>query len=96
LTKNWRYELMGENFDETGIQSGKNAPARNKERVILDIIEKLQDSSTENTKVAYRIDIYNEAQSSNIDRNKVDDILEQLNRLGRVMMPRGYDTFQKM
>ena len=96
LTKNWRYDLMGENYDETATQSGMKAPARNKERVILDIIERLQESSTENTKVAYRIDIYNEAQSHNIDRNKVDDILDQLNRLGRVMMPRGYDTFQKM
>jgi DNA replicative helicase MCM subunit Mcm2 (Cdc46/Mcm family) len=33
LTRTWRNELMGENFDETALHTGKKATARNSERI---------------------------------------------------------------
>lgn len=96
LTRTWRNELMGENFDETALHTGKKATARNSERILLDIIGDLQAASTDNIKVANLIDIFNEAQNNNIDRNKVEDMIEKMIREGRLMRPRGYDSIQKL
>ena len=96
LTRTWRNELMGENFDETALHTGKKAGARNNERILLDIIGDLQSASTDNIKVASLIDIFNEAQNHNIDRNKVEDMIEKMIREGRLMRPRGYDSIQKL
>ena len=96
LTRTWRNELMGENFDETALHTGKKATARNSERILLDIIGDLQAASTDNIKVANLIDIFNEAQSNNIDRSKVEDMIEKMIREGRLMRPRGYDSIQKL
>lgn len=96
LTRTWRNELMGENFDETALHTGKKATARNSERILLDIIGDLQAASTDNIKVANIIDIFNEAQSHNIDRSKVEDMIEKMIREGRLMRPRGYDSIQKL
>lgn len=96
LTRTWRNELMGENFDETALHTGKKATARNSERILLDIIGDLQAASTDNIKVANLIDIFNEAQSHNIDRSKVEDMIEKMIREGRLMRPRGYDSIQKL
>ena len=62
----------------------------------MDIIGDLQAASTDNLKVANLIDIFNEAQNNNIDRNKVEDMIEKMIREGRLMRPRGYDTIQKL
>tara|TARA_B100001250_G_scaffold409920_1_gene435252 strand:+ start:5550 stop:7676 length:2127 start_codon:yes stop_codon:yes gene_type:complete len=94
LTRTWRNELMGENFDVTAIHSGKKASARNNERTLLEIIGDLQSRSTENMKIANLIDIFNEAQNHNIDRNKVEDMIEKLVKEGRLIRPRGYETIQ--
>lgn len=96
LTRTWRNELMGENFDETALHTGKKAGARNSERILLDIIGDLQAASTDNIKVASLIDIFNEAQSHNIDRTKVEDMIEKMIREGRLMRPRGYESIQKL
>ena len=94
LTRTWRNELMGENFDVTAIHSGKKASARNNERTLLEIIGDLQSRSTENMKIANLIDIFNEAQNHNINRNKVEDMIEKLVKEGRLIRPRGYETIQ--
>ncbi len=94
LTRLWRNELMGENFDITAIHSGKKASARNNERLLLDTIKELQERSTESLKFANRIDIYNEMQNFEVDRNKVENMIEKMVKEGRLMLPRGYDTVQ--
>ena len=66
LTKTWRNELMGENYDETALHTGKKAGLGTKERTLLDIINTLQNQSTENMQVANLIDIFNEAQRFDI------------------------------
>ena len=94
LTKTWRNELMGENYDETALHTGKKAGARNKERTLLDIINTLQNQSTENMQVANLIDIFNEAQRFDITRPQVEDMIEKMVKEGRLIRPRGYDTIQ--
>ena len=94
LTRLWRNELMGENFDITTIHSGKKPSARNNERVLIDTIRELQERSTETLKFANRLDIYNEMQAYDVDRGMVENMIEKMVKEGRLMLPRGYDTVQ--
>ena len=96
LTRTWRNELMGENFDMTTIESGRKASARNHERMLIDTIRDLESRSNEKIKYANRIDIYNEMQNHDVDRGKVDDMIEKMVRDGTLMLPKGYDTIQTL
>tara|TARA_B100001996_G_scaffold377337_1_gene359811 strand:- start:362 stop:2476 length:2115 start_codon:yes stop_codon:yes gene_type:complete len=91
LTRLWRYDLMGENFDETAMQSNKKGSARHAERTILDIIDRFQKNGGG---VAQLLDVINEAERENIPRSKAEEIIEKLNQNGRLMRPNGYDTLQ--
>ena len=94
LTKTWRNELMGENFDMTTIETGKKTSVRNQERAILEIISTLQNQSTNKVKVANVLDVYNEAEKYKISRTKTEDIIEKLVSQGSIMRPSGYETLQ--
>ena len=94
LTKTWRNELMGENFDMTSIETGKKTSVRNQERTILEIISTLQNQSTNKVKVANVLDVYNEAEKYSISRTKTEDIIEKLVSQGSIMRPSGYESLQ--
>jgi replicative DNA helicase Mcm len=94
LTKTWRNELMGENFDMTTIETGKKTSVRNQERMLIEIISTLQNQSTNQVKVASVLDVYTEAEKYKISRTKAEDIIEKLVRNGDIMRPSGYDTLQ--
>jgi replicative DNA helicase Mcm len=94
LTRNWRNELMGENFDMTTIETGKKTSVRNQERMLIEIISTLQNQSTNQVKVANVLDVYTEAEKYKISRTKAEDMIEKLVRNGDIMRPSGYDTLQ--
>jgi len=91
LTKTWRYDLMGENYDETAIASNQKGKSRHAERSILDIVERL---SANGDGFAQLIDVLNEAERLEISREKAEEVIEKLNQNGRLMRPTGYDTLQ--
>lgn len=91
LTRFWRHELMGENFDETTLQSGKKATTRNRERSILEIVRRL---FAETGNIVNLADVLTEAGRMDISRDVAEDIIEALCRDGRLMRPGGYDTLQ--
>jgi len=91
LTKTWRHELMGENFDLTTIESGKKGRVRNQEKTVLDIVSKLQNESGS---TAALLDVLTEAERKDIPRSKAEDIIDKLCRDGRMMRPSGYDSLQ--
>ena len=91
LTKFWRHELMGENFDETTLQSGKKATARNRERIILEIVRRIHAETGE---VASLNDVLTEAGRSDISKDVAEDLIDILCRDGRLMRPGGYETLQ--
>ena len=91
LTRFWRHELMGENFDETTLQSGKKATTRNRERSILEIVRRLY---LETGTIVNLADVLTEAGRMDISRDAAEDIIEALCRDGRLMRPGGYDTLQ--
>jgi replicative DNA helicase Mcm len=89
LTKTWREDLMGGNFDETSLQTGKKGTARNREKTIYDIISAL---AADNGGIAQHNDVLNEAERHKIDRGTTEDFLEKLHQQGRLFRPSGYDT----
>ena len=91
LTRFWRHELMGENFDETTLQSGKKATARNRERTILEIVRRIH---VETGQVVSLNDVLTEAGRSDITRDAAEDLIDALCRDGRLMRPSGYETLQ--
>ena len=82
---------MGENFDETTLQSGKKATARNRERIILEIVRKIH---AETGGVVPLNDVLTEAGRSDINRDSAEDLIDLLCRDGRLMRPSGYETLQ--
>ena len=82
---------MGENFDETTLQSGKKATTRNaKER----FWKSLGESSLKQELTVNLADVLTEAGRLDINRDTAEDIIEALCRDGRLMRPGGYDTLQ--
>ena len=49
-----------------------------------------------NFKNSLSMKIYNEMQNHNVDRGKVDDMIEKMVRDGKLMLPKGYDTIQTL
>ena len=91
LTKLWRLELMGENFDLTTIESGKKGKVRNQEKQIIDIVSVQQNDSGTSANL---LEVLTEAERRDIPRSKAEDIIDKLCRDGRMMRPSGYDTLQ--
>ncbi|MAX46504.1 MAG: hypothetical protein CMB24_06930 [Euryarchaeota archaeon] len=91
LTKLWRHELMGENFDETTLHSGKKPTTRNRERTLLEIVRRIFHETGTTVNLA---DVLTEAGRLDINRDTAEDIIEALCRDGRLMRPGGYDTLQ--
>jgi replicative DNA helicase Mcm len=91
LTKTWRHELMGENFDITTIESGKKGTVRNQEKFIIDTVSTLQN---ETGQAADLMDVLTEAERHDIPRSKAEDIIDKLCREGRMIRPAGYTSLQ--
>lgn len=85
LTRTWRYELMGENFDLTTMHSGLKPKARNAERTLVEIIQRIKLETREDVELEV---LLNEAARVDIPNDKVMDIIEKLNRDGTVYRPR--------
>ena len=90
LMETWRYDLMGENYDETTMASGKKPTVRNRERAIIEIVRRIHMETGE---VADRNDVLTEAGHIDINRDTAEDIIEALIRDGRLITP-NYDTLQ--
>ena len=80
---------MGENFDETTLQSGKKATTRNRERTILEIVRRIH-LDTGGQPVPLN-DVFNEAARLDIARDAAEDIIEAMCTDGRLFRPL-YDT----
>ena len=92
LTRLWREEMMGE-FDETTLHSGKKAKARDREKIIMDTISDLSTSGGGQCK---RVDVLNQLEKHNINRDTAEDIIEKLVQSGRVFRPGGYETLANL
>ena len=89
LTKTWRHELMGENFDMTTIESGKKGKVRNQEKAIIDIVSVLQnDSGT----AANLLDVLTEPNATSLAARRRTSSTSCVETDDE--RPSGYDTLQ--
>ncbi len=91
MTRLWREELMGGNFDETTLVTGKKGTVRNREKTIMEIVAAL---AANGGGVAQLLDVFNEAERYDIDRTTAEDVIDKLCQHGRMLRPSGYDTLQ--
>jgi replicative DNA helicase Mcm len=89
LTRMWREDLMGGNFDETALQTGQKGTVRNRQKSMFNIVSTL---AADNNGIAQHNDVLNEAERHKIDRSTAEDILEKFHQEGKLFRPGGYGT----
>ncbi|MDA0878610.1 MAG: ATP-binding protein, partial [archaeon] len=88
ITRLWRMELMGDNYDETTLVTGKKTTARTKEKIIRDAIESCADANG----VADRNDVLTEIVRNGMQSSEAEDLIDKMVQQGGLLRPRGYDT----
>ncbi len=83
LYKHWRYELMGDEYDELTIQTGETTRKRSADRVVSGIVRNLCRERGE----CHTIDIYNTADDAGFDEDTVDRVLRALQQRGTLYSP---------
>ena len=80
----WRHELMGDNFDETTIQSGKTTKGRNLESFLKKIIQEMFEGTKINPSTA---DLLQRTRSEDFDDDRVMSTLETMRTNGTLYSP---------
>ena len=83
-------ELMGDDFDETTLQTGKKTTVRSKERTILDTVRDLAANSDQG--IADLNAVLTELDRNGLSRSDAEDLIERMVTEGKLLRPRGYDT----
>ena len=83
LDRFWRYQLMGDSYDEGTLLTGQSTRKRSADRVVSGIVRNLcrekGDCST--------IDVYNQANDAGFDEDTVDRVLRALQQRGTLYSP---------
>ena len=85
MFRNWRYELMGDEFDEGVISTGRSAKKRSAEQVTLEVMKQLTGGKRDVDVAAG--DILNEMARQNFDEYEVEDALKQLSMRSQIYTP---------
>ena len=88
LTKLWRNDLMGDSFDENTIVTGKKGGTRNRERIILEIVERMCREMGGDVELNV---VLNEAERMEINRPIAEDIIDRHVTAGTMFRP-SYDS----
>jgi replicative DNA helicase Mcm len=83
MYKLWRYELMGDEYDELTIQTGDSTRKRSADRVVSGIVRNLCRELGE----CQTNDIYNTANEAGFDEDTVDRVLRALQQRGTFYSP---------
>jgi replicative DNA helicase Mcm len=85
MFRNWRYELMGDEFDEGVISTGRSAKKRSAEQVTLEVMKQLTGGKRDVDVPAG--DILNEMARQDFDEYEVEEALVQLSNRSQVYTP---------
>ncbi len=85
MFRNWRYELMGDEFDEGTILTGVSKKKRSAEHIVLNVIKELADGFVDRD--IPESDILNETARRGIDQFSVEDALSRLSMMSRIYSP---------
>ena len=85
IYQNWRYELMGDGFDEVTLSTGRSARRRGADRVLKDVMKKLSggiiDADVPET------DIFNEMAEHKYDQEETERAILQLSQHSIIYNP---------
>ncbi|RAH14412.1 MAG: hypothetical protein CMB56_005860 [Methanobacteriota archaeon] len=87
----WRYQLMGDDYDETAIQSGKSASSRNLQQRVIKIIDEIFEGTRTHATTAQILEY---TRKEGFDDERVVNYLEQQKQAGMLFSPGGYGTWQ--
>ena len=90
LTTNWRHLLMGDDFDETTMQSGIKTGKRNK---TLEILAFITEENRRTNNVVELKAVLNFCEMNDFSANDVEDLLQDLVNKGTLFQPQGYGTY---
>ncbi|MDP6099674.1 MAG: hypothetical protein QF566_05805, partial [Candidatus Thalassarchaeaceae archaeon] len=85
LFRNWRYELMGDEFDEGTILTGRSAKKRSADQTVLEVIRQLAGGKRDFD--INEIDILNEMSRREFDEYEVEEALKQLSQRSQIYTP---------
>ena len=86
-----KIKVMGDNFDETSIQSGKTAASRNLQSRVIKIIDEIYEATRTH---ATTLQILEATRAEGFDDDRVIGYLEQAKNAGNLFAPGGYGTWQ--
>ncbi len=87
IYRNWRYELMGDDFDEGALLTGRSAKRRAADRVLKDVMKKLSEGHID-VDVA-ETEIFNEMAEHKFGQEETERALQQLSQIGVIYNPSG-------
>jgi replicative DNA helicase Mcm len=85
MFRNWRYELMGDEFDEGTILTGRSVKRRSADQAALEVIKQLSGGKRDFD--INEIDILNEMSRHNFDEFEVEEALKQLSQKSQIYTP---------
>ena len=85
IYRNWRYELMGDGFDEGALLTGRSARRRGADRVLRDVMKKLSEGRIDVDIV--ETDIFNEMAEQKFSQEETERALQQLSQVGELYNP---------
>ncbi|HJM87434.1 MAG: minichromosome maintenance protein MCM [Candidatus Thalassarchaeaceae archaeon] len=85
MFRNWRYELMGDEFDEGTILTGRSVKRRSADQTALEVIKQLSGGKRDFD--INEIDILNEMSRHNFDEFEVEEALKQLSQKSQIYTP---------
>ena len=84
---NWRYELMGDGFDEGALLTGRSARRRGADRVLKDVMKKLSEGRIDVD--VQEAEIFNEMAEQKFSQEETERALSQLSQIGVIYNPTG-------
>ena len=82
---------MGDDYDETAIQSGKSASSRNLQQRVIKIIDEIFEGTRTHATTAQILEY---TRKEGFDDERVVNYLEQQKQAGMLFSPGGYGTWQ--
>ena len=84
MFRNWRYELMGDEFDEGTILTGRSVKKRSADQTVLEVITDLSAGQEFDIN---EDDIYNEMARRDFNQFEIEEALKQLSQRSQIYTP---------
>jgi replicative DNA helicase Mcm len=85
MFRNWRYELMGDEFDEGTILTGRSVKRRSADQTVLEVIRQLAGGKRDFD--INEMDILNEMSRREFNEYEVEEALKQLSQRSQIYTP---------